>query len=107
MSPWCGSPRSSTPPTAPNTATPPRGALGQTVAGPLAGQVAMGVGYLQAGGVGALGTAIPFILPSLAMVLAVAYLYVRFQGLAAVESLFYGIAPGVMAIIAFAAVKLA
>jgi len=82
-------------------------ALGQTMPGPLAAQVAMWVGYLQAGAVGALGTAVPFILPSLAMVLAVAYLYVRFQGLAVVQSLFYGIAPAVMAIIAFAAVKLA
>src|SRR5437016_1653550 len=53
-------------------------ALGQTMPGPLAAQVAMWVGYLQAGAVGALGTAVPFILPSLAMVLAVSYLYVRF-----------------------------
>src|SRR5437762_8154417 len=82
-------------------------ALGQTMPGPLAAQVAMWVGYLQAGAVGALGTAVPFILPSLAIVLAVSYLYVRFEGLAAVQSLFYGIAPAVMAIIAVAAVKLA
>src|SRR5438874_1210059 len=82
-------------------------ALGQTMPGPLAAQVAMWVGYLQAGAVGALGTAVPFILPSLAMVLAVSYLYVRFEGLTVVQSLFYGIAPAVMAIIAFAAVKLA
>jgi chromate transporter len=82
-------------------------ALGQTMPGPLAAQVAMWVGYLQAGAVGALGTAIPFIMPSLAIVLGVAYLYVRFEGLTVVQSLFYGIAPAVMAIIAFAAVKLA
>jgi len=82
-------------------------ALGQTMPGPLAAQVAMWVGYLQAGAVGALGTAIPFVLPSLAIVLGVAYLYVRFQGLTVVQSLFYGIAPAVMAIIAIAAVKLA
>lgn len=37
----------------------------------------------------------------------VAYLYVRFQGFSAVQWLFYGIAPAVMAIIALAAVKLA
>jgi chromate transporter len=37
----------------------------------------------------------------------VAILYVRFQGLTIVQSLFYGIAPAVMAIIAVAAVKLA
>ena len=82
-------------------------ALGQTMPGPLAAQVAMWVGYLQAGAAGAVGTAIPFILPSLVMVLLVAYLYVQFGGLTAVQSLFYGIAPAVMAIIAFAAVKLA
>jgi chromate transporter len=82
-------------------------ALGQTMPGPLAAQVAMWVGYLQAGAVGALGTAIPFILPSLGIVLVVAYLYVRFAGLTVVQSLFYGIAPAVMAIIAVAAVKLA
>src|SRR5438876_4730039 len=82
-------------------------ALGQTMPGPLAAQVAMWVGYLQGGAIGALGTAIPFILPSLVAVVAVAYLYVRFQGLSVVQSLFYGIAPAVMAIIAFAAVKLA
>ena len=82
-------------------------ALGQTMPGPLAAQVAMWVGYLQAGAPGALGTAIPFILPSFALVLAVAYLYVRFEGLTVVQSLFYGIAPAVMAIIAVAAVKLA
>jgi chromate transporter len=82
-------------------------ALGQTMPGPLAAQVAMWVGYLQAGAVGAVGTAVPFILPSLAIVLGVAYLYVRFEGLTIVQSLFYGIAPAVMAIIAFASVKLA
>lgn len=82
-------------------------ALGQTMPGPLAAQVAMWVGYLQAGAIGALGTAVPFILPSLLIVLAVAYLYIRFAGLAVVQSLFYGIAPAVMAIIAFAAARLA
>src|SRR5437899_7201895 len=82
-------------------------ALGQTMPGPLAAQVAMWVGFLQAGAWGALAVALPFILPSLAIVLTVAFLYVRFQGLAVIQSLFYGIAPAVMAIIAFAALKLA
>src|SRR6266568_4790460 len=66
-------------------------ALGQTMPGPL----------------GAFLVAIPFILPSFVLVVAVAAVYVRYQGLAVVQSLFYGIAPGVMAIIAIAAVKLA
>src|SRR5437899_2707177 len=61
-------------------------ALGQTMPGPLAAQVAMWVGYLQGGAAGALGTAAPFIAPSLCIVLGVAYLYVRFQGLTAVQS---------------------
>ncbi len=82
-------------------------ALGQTMPGPLAAQVAMWVGYLARGPLGALLVAVPFIAPSFLLVLAVAIVYVRYQGLPIVQSLFYGIAPAVMAIIAIAAVKLA
>jgi chromate transporter len=82
-------------------------ALGQAMPGPLAAQVVMWVGYLQAGAWGALATSLPFILPSYALVLAVAFLYVKVQGIEIVQALFYGIAPAVMAIIAVAAVKLA
>jgi chromate transporter len=82
-------------------------ALGQTMPGPLAAQVVMWVGYLQRGALGALGTSLIFILPSFVLVLAVAFLYVQYQGLAVVQAVFYGVAPAVMAIIAFAAVKLA
>jgi chromate transporter len=82
-------------------------ALGQTMPGPLAAQVAMWVGYLERGSFGAAAIAVPFILPSFVVVLAVGFLYVRYEGLGLVQSLFYGIAPGVMAIIAIAAVKLA
>src|SRR5438034_8879989 len=39
-------------------------ALGQTMPGPLAAQVAMWVGYLQSGSWGALAVAVMFILPS-------------------------------------------
>lgn len=82
-------------------------ALGQTMPGPLAAQVVMWVGYLQRGALGALGTSLIFILPSFVLVLAVAVLYVQYQGLAVVQAIFYGVAPAVMAIIAAAAVKLA
>jgi chromate transporter len=82
-------------------------ALGQTMPGPLAAQVVMWVGYLESGAFGAFVTALAFILPSLLLVLTVAFFYVRYQGLDAVQALFYGIAPAVMAIIALAAVKLA
>jgi len=82
-------------------------ALGQTMPGPLAAQVVMWIGYLQAGALGALGTALPFILPSFVAVIGVAVLYVQFKGLTLIQALFYGIAPAVMAILAMAAIKLA
>ncbi len=82
-------------------------ALGQTMPGPLAAQVAMWVGFLRRGALGALAVAFAFILPSFLLVLTVAYFYVKYQGLTWMQSLFYGIAPAVMAIIAIAAVKLA
>lgn len=81
-------------------------ALGQTMPGPLAAQVAMWVGYLKRGALGAVATAIAFIAPSFLMVCAVAALYSHYSGLSVVQSLFYGIAPAVMAIIAIAASKL-
>jgi chromate transporter len=82
-------------------------ALGQTMPGPLAAQVVMWVGYLRAGAAGALATALPFILPSLTIVVTVAFFYVRYEGLEIVQALFYGIAPAVMAVIGVAAVNLA
>ncbi|HEV2371975.1 MAG TPA: chromate efflux transporter, partial [Streptosporangiaceae bacterium] len=82
-------------------------ALGQTMPGPLAAQVVMWVGFLRRGWAGALATAAAFIAPSFLLVLAVAAVYSRYSGLPIVQSLFYGIAPAVMAIIAIAAYKLA
>jgi chromate transporter len=82
-------------------------ALGQISPGPLAAQVVMWVGFLARGWFGALATALCFIAPSYLLVLTVAVLYDRYQGLEIVQGLFYGIAPAVMAIIAVAAVKLA
>jgi chromate transporter len=68
-------------------------ALGQTMPGPLAAQVAMWAGYLRRGSAGAAATATAFIVPSFLMVTAVAVLYVHYAGLRVVQSLFYGIAP--------------
>ncbi len=82
-------------------------ALGQTMPGPLAAQVVMWIGYLEAGPLGALATVVPFVLPSFVLVLAVAVTYVQFKGLEAIQALFYGIAPAVMAVLAVAAIKLA
>src|SRR6266545_3330142 len=82
-------------------------ALGQTMPGPLAAQVAMWVGYLRLGAAGALGTALAFIAPSFFLVLAIAWAYVRYQGLPAIQSLFYGVSPAVIAIVVVAAWRLA
>jgi chromate transporter len=81
-------------------------ALGQTMPGPLAAQVAMWVGYLRHGSLGALAVSMAFIAPSFAIVVAVGALYTSYSGLSVVQALFYGIAPAVMAIITIAAVKL-
>jgi len=82
-------------------------ALGQAMPGPLAAQVVMWVGFLRARTWGALAASAAFIAPSFALVLAVAVVYAKYQGLAVVQALFHGIAPAVMAIIAVAAYKLA
>jgi len=82
-------------------------ALGQTMPGPLAAQVVMWIGYVEAGSLGALATVLPFILPSFLLVLGVAVVYVQLKGLEAIQALFYGIAPAVMAVLAVAAIKLA
>jgi chromate transporter len=81
-------------------------ALGQTMPGPLAAQVAMWAGYLRRGALGAAAVAVAFIAPSFLMVFAVAAVYAHYSGLSIVASLFYGIAPAVMAIITIAACKL-
>src|SRR5882757_10293870 len=62
-------------------------ALGQTMPGPLAAQVAMWVGYLRRGALGAAAVAAAFVAPSFLMVVAVGAIYVRYSGLAVVQSL--------------------
>src|SRR3989454_1914899 len=50
-------------------------ALGQTMPGPLAAQVVMWIGYVQAGAAGALAAAGAFILPPFLVVMVVAGLF--------------------------------
>jgi chromate transporter len=82
-------------------------AVGQTMPGPLAAQVAMWFGYLHAGARGAVAIAVPFVVPPFLLVTAVAVVYAKYQGLSAVHSVFLGVGPAVLAIIAIAAYKLA
>jgi chromate transporter len=82
-------------------------AVGQTFPGPLAAQTGMWLGYLEAGWRGALAVIVPFVLPPFLIVTAIAIVYAKYQGLSVVHSVFAGVGPAVLAIIAIAAVKLA
>src|SRR3989454_5461839 len=82
-------------------------AIAQTMPGPLAAQLAMWLGYLERGARGALLVALPFVVPPFLLVTAIAAVYAHYQGLPQVESIFFGVGPAVIAIIAIAAYKLA
>jgi len=81
-------------------------ALAQLSPGPLAAQLAMYLGWVRGGTLGASVVAAAFILPSFAMVLALSVLYVRYGGLPWMRGVFYGIGGAVIAIIVRSAVKL-
>jgi chromate transporter len=82
-------------------------ALAQTMPGPLAAQLAMWFGFLEAGALGAAAVAVPFVAPACVLVTAVAVVYAKYQGLPVVHEIFLGVGPAVLAIIAIAAYKLA
>jgi chromate transporter len=81
-------------------------ALAQLAPGPLAAQLAIYLGYVRAGIVGASAVGAAFVLPSFLMVLAISASYVRFGGLPWMQHMFYGIGAAVIAIIARSAFKL-
>jgi len=81
-------------------------AFSQLSPGPLAAQLAMYLGWLRAGTMGATVVGIAFILPSFLMVLALAALYVHFGRLPWIQGMFYGIGSAVIAIIVRSAIKL-
>lgn len=82
-------------------------AFAQMMPGPLAAQLAMWIGYIRYGFIGASLTGIVFILPPYLTVVVIAAFYVKYNGLAIVQALFYGIGPAVIAIIAISAYRLA
>jgi len=82
-------------------------AFAQMMPGPLAAQLAMWIGFIRHGVVGASLVGIVFILPPYLIVVIIAALYVKYNGLAVVQALFYGIGPAVIAIIALSAIRLA
>jgi chromate transporter len=81
-------------------------AFSQLSPGPLAAQLAMYLGWLRAGSLGATVVGIAFVLPSFLMVLALAALYVHFGSLSWIQGVFYGIGAAVIAIIVRSVIKL-
>src|SRR5713226_5342123 len=81
-------------------------AFSQLSPGPLAAQLAMYLGWVRAGTLGATLTGAAFVLPSFLMVMALAALYVHYGRLPWIQGVFYGIGAAVIAIIARSAYKL-
>src|SRR6266704_3910504 len=81
-------------------------ALAQLAPGPLAAQLAIYLGYLRAGVLGATAVGVAFVLPSFLMVLGLSAAYVRFGGLPWMQGMFYGIGAAVIGIITRSAFKL-
>jgi len=80
--------------------------LAQLAPGPLAAQLAIYLGWVRAGILGATLVGLAFVGPSLVMVLALSAAYVRFGGLPWMQGVFYGVGAAVIAIIAQGAIKL-
>jgi chromate transporter len=81
-------------------------AFAQLCPGPLAAQLAMYLGWLRAGFLGATLVSLAFIGPSFVMVLGLAALYLHFGGLWWMQGAFYGIGAAVIAVLARSAYKL-
>lgn len=80
--------------------------LAQLMPGPLAAQLAIYVGYVHYGVVGATAVGIAFVLPSFLMVLVLGWAYVLYGGLSWMQAVFYGVGSSVIGIIAVSATKL-
>lgn len=81
-------------------------ALAQLAPGPLAAQLAIYLGFVRGGTLGATIVGLCFILPSFLIVWAIAVAYVNYGGLPWMQALFYGIGAGVIGIIARSVQKL-
>src|SRR5260370_14175494 len=77
-------------------------ALAQLAPGPLAAQLAMYLGYVRAGILGATLVGVAFVLPSFLMVLALSAAYMRYGGCYWMQAGFYGICAAVIAILSTA-----
>lgn len=80
--------------------------LAQLMPGPLAAQLAIYLGYVHHGILGATLVGISFVLPSFLMVLALGWAYVEFGGISWMQAVFYGVGASVIGIISISAYKL-
>lgn len=81
-------------------------ALAQLAPGPLAAQLGIYMGYVHYRLLGATLAGLAFVLPSFLMVLALGFIYVRWQGISWMQAVFYGVGAAVIGIIAMSAYKL-
>ena len=80
--------------------------LAQLMPGPLAAQLAIYLGYVHYGVLGATLVGFVFVLPSFLMVLALGWAYVEFGGISWMQAVFYGVGGSVIGIITISAFKL-
>lgn len=80
--------------------------LAQLMPGPLAAQLAIYLGYVHYGVLGATIVGVGFVLPSFVIVVALGWAYVAYGGLAWMQAVFYGVGAAVIAIIGLSAYKL-
>jgi chromate transporter len=81
-------------------------ALAQLAPGPLAAQLAIYLGWVRGGVLGGTLAGLAFTLPSFVMVVVLAILYLRFEGLPWMRGAFYGIGAAVIAIMVRSVAKL-
>jgi len=81
-------------------------ALAQLAPGPLAAQMAIYLGYVDFGVIGATLVGIAFVLPSFLMVVGLGWAYQSYGGLTWMQSVFYGVGASVIGIIAISAYRL-
>ncbi|XID90695.1 chromate transporter [Paenibacillaceae bacterium WGS1546] len=75
--------------------------------GPIATNIAIAVGYHQAGTIGAAVASLAMLLPSLALILAAGKLLIRYRNNDLVKSSFFGLRPVVAGMIVYAAIVFA
>ena len=80
--------------------------LAQLMPGPMATQLAIYLGYVDYKFIGATLVGFAFVLPSFLMVVALGAVYVYFDGLPWMQSLFYGVSAAVIGIIAISSYRL-